>query len=102
MRKVYTAANPIQAHVLRGALEAAGIDAVVRGEYLFNARGEAPVTIETLPSVWILRDEDLADAEPIVRALDAPVTGPIDTWRCRCGELVEGQFDTCWSCGQRR
>ena len=23
-------------------------------------------------------------------------------WKCQCGEAIEGQFDSCWSCGVDR
>ncbi|MEZ5315815.1 MAG: DUF2007 domain-containing protein [Vicinamibacterales bacterium] len=104
MRKVYTAADPLQAHVLRGALEAAGIEAEVRGTWLFGVRGETPVTVDTAPSVWIRHDEDWDVAMDLVRELEAkPARGPIRTWRCRaCGEFVEDQFGECWNCGASR
>jgi hypothetical protein len=103
VRKIYTAANPIQAHVLRGALEAAGIDAEVRGDYLFSTRGESPVTVETLPSVWIRDDADYEAARAIVAELERrPANGPVGTWKCACGEVCEDTFDACWKCGARR
>ena len=104
MMKLYTAADPLQAHVLRGALEAAGIEAEVRGDYLFTTRGESPVTTETLPSVWILDDEDLEAARAVVRDLEQAVADrPVATWKCpNCGELNEQQFDQCWKCGTSR
>jgi hypothetical protein len=48
MIEIYRAAHPVQAHLLRGLLEAEGIAAAVIGEYGFNVRGEAPITTETL------------------------------------------------------
>jgi hypothetical protein len=101
--KIYTAANPTEAHLLRGALEAAGIDALVRGEFLFGTRGESPITTDTLPSVWLVNDDDLDPARAIVREFDrrAP-PGPVDTWICQCGETNEAPFDACWRCGTAR
>ena len=42
MHVVYEAANLIDAHLVRHALEAAGIPAFVRGEALLGAVGELP------------------------------------------------------------
>ena len=42
MRIVYRAENVIDAHLVKGALEAAGIPAHVAGEYLTGAMGELP------------------------------------------------------------
>ncbi|MCE3002589.1 MAG: DUF2007 domain-containing protein [Xanthomonadaceae bacterium] len=43
MRIVYQAENVVDAHLVKGALEAAGIPAHVAGEYLTGAIGELPV-----------------------------------------------------------
>ena len=50
--KVFVARNPTEAHLVRGMLEAAGIEAEVRGESLWGTRGETPLDDDTLPSVW--------------------------------------------------
>jgi hypothetical protein len=101
MRKVYTASDPLQAHVLRGALEAVGVEAQVRGGFLFGARGETPVTVDTAPSVWVPDDADDVAVETVLRQFDAK-SGPTATWRCVCGELVEAQFSECWNCRRSR
>ena len=43
MRVVYEAENLVDAHLVRGVLEQAGIPVWVRGEYLTGAMGELPV-----------------------------------------------------------
>ncbi len=58
MKRVYVAKHPTDAHLFKGILEQEGIEAIVRGEALFGARGEAPLTFDTLPSVWVLEPED--------------------------------------------
>ncbi len=100
MIRLYSAADPLQAHVLRGALEAAGIHAEVRQDALFSTRGETPVTFDTLPEVWVA-EADLEPARQIVEELErAPAPAAGEPWVCRgCGESVEAQFDRCWSCG---
>ena len=44
MVQVYSAENPTEAHYLKGLLESQGIQCDVRGESLFGARGELPIT----------------------------------------------------------
>lgn len=106
--KVYTARDAMEAHFLKGLLEQDGIDATVMGESLAIARGDLPVTPETLPSVWV-RQEDAARAAPIVDVFidskaededsDEDSVDDLDSWTCsRCGESVEGQFTDCWNC----
>lgn len=106
MKKIYTARNPIDAHLLKGALEGEQIEAIVQGDFLWGARGEVPVTPETCPSVWIVND---ADYEKAVQVLDdfksQEITAPIQTeeWKCdNCNEINEGQFLECWQCGALR
>jgi len=43
MQVVYDAENLIDAHLVRGRLDAEGIPAFVRGEFLCGAMGELPV-----------------------------------------------------------
>ena len=101
MVRLYSAADPLQAHVLRGALEAAGIAAEVRRDSLFSTRGETPVTVDTLPQVWIPDEADLELARTIVREFEEREPGLMGPgWTCQaCGESVEAQFDRCWRCG---
>jgi len=44
-----------------------------------------------------VRDEQEAQARGVLRDLQ---NIPQRRWVCRCGELVEGGFEQCWSCGQ--
>lgn len=56
MRVVYDAANLIDAHLVRHALEQAGIPAFVRGEALVGGIGELPpvglVSVAVADSAW--------------------------------------------------
>lgn len=104
MTQVFVAQHPTEAHFIKGVLEASGIAAEVHGESLFAARGGAPATAETLPTVWVVDDADVARAHSLL-ATTAEVAGgaPGLSWTCSaCGELVESQFTECWSCGTAR
>jgi hypothetical protein len=103
LKKVFVAQHPTEAYLVQGLLEANGIAAVVRGETLFGARGEAPVTPDTLPSVWV-SDDSQASAAGVVLAEFGSPGGPDsthgDAWVCpACGERIEFQFTKCWNCG---
>jgi hypothetical protein len=65
MKRVYVAPDLIDAEFVRSFLESAGIGAVVRGEHLFALRGLVPATDDTLPTVWVREDDDLARAEEL-------------------------------------
>ena len=105
MKKVYTARNPADAHLLKGLLEGENIETEVRGEFLYGVRGEVPITPDTCPSVWVMDDADYDRAMELVSAFrEGEITNPIegDPWRCSCGEENEKQFTECWSCGKAR
>lgn len=106
MKKVYTAKNPADAHLLKALLEGEGIQADVIGEFLYNCRGEVPITRDTLPSVWVVDDSDCEKAEEIIRQYGLTENGARhdgEDWKCPgCGETNEGPFTDCWQCGRSR
>ena len=59
MKPVFSARDPMEAHLLRAVLESEGIEAKVMGEFLYLARGGVPFDSHTEPSVWV--DEDDVD-----------------------------------------
>lgn len=103
MRKVYSALHPTEAHMVRGILETHGIDCVVKGDVLFGARGEIPLTTETAPSVWIVDERRYKTARDIIHQYELANKGDtkdLPTWACpSCGEILEHQFTHCWRCG---
>ena len=106
MLKVFVAQNPMEAHLLLGLLEAAGIHAELRGEALFTTIQGGSAAPGMLPSVWI----QSPDQEPAARALvdrytldpaASAAANPGGGWVCAgCGEAHEAQFSHCWKCGQ--
>jgi len=73
MKPVYTADDPIQAHVVKNFLESHGIPAVVLGESLFALRGPgAPFSDDSLPQVWVTNDEDAPAARELIEQHTPP------------------------------
>jgi hypothetical protein len=62
MKRVFVAHDPIEAHFVKGLLESEGIEAEVQGESLFGLRPEIGISSDTLPSVWIGQESQLAAA----------------------------------------
>jgi hypothetical protein len=105
LKKVYTATDPADAHLLKGLLEGENISAEVRGEYLYGIRGHVQMTPDTCPSVWVVENSDFDRAAELVAAIrgrNVLAPGEAGTWRCGCGEENERQFTECWSCGRSR
>jgi hypothetical protein len=63
MRRVFQAANHIQAHMVMHVLEQAGVHALVQGEYLQSGAGELP--LGNLVGVAVA-DEDVEIAREII------------------------------------
>lgn len=104
MKKVYTARSLADAHLLKGLLETAGIDAEVQGEQAFQIAGQNPSRFTAL-TVWVLNDDDYEKSQGMVSSFregngDSSIEE--SPWRCSCGEENEGQFTECWSCGKSR
>lgn len=99
--QAYVAADLMRAHLIKGFLDSEGIFSVVRGEHLMALQGEIPITVDTLPSIWVLGTDLRHARDLITRALSGDLR-PVQ-WRCpECGEQIEGQFTECWQCGSSR
>ncbi len=103
MKQLHAARHAVEAHLIRGFLLSNGIEAQVRGEYLTSGWGELPVDV---CSVWVTDDAKFALAEALLRDF---LTGSLarkysgEHWACaQCGEKLEGQFTSCWNCGNVR
>ena len=99
MRKIYSAATLPDAHLLRGLLGQAGIEAKVFNENAQGGMGEIPFT-HAYPEVWLVDERDSDRAQEVIRQFERP--GPYAAIvRCRaCGEDNPGNFQLCWSCGE--
>lgn len=65
MKKLFSAADPMEAHFVRGLLETAGIAADIQGEALWNARGELPFGPNASPTIFV-NEEDFERAQAVI------------------------------------
>jgi hypothetical protein len=105
MQRIYGARDSTEAEFVKGLLEAEEITAIVQGSALDGARGDIPYTAASLPSVWV----DESDVERATQIVDefrrgGPAAAQSQApWKCpKCGEMLEGQFTTCWNCGTEK
>ena len=102
MKRVYRAELLPEVGHWKNVLELRGIGCELRRAHLGSAVGELP-WLETWPELWVLDDRDAVIAERIIREGRERASNPGEPWYCRsCGERLEGQFTTCWSCGSDR
>lgn len=90
--------------MLKGLLEKNGIENNIKRENITGLAGWLPIS-ECLAELWIAKDEDFEKAKEILNSYlkSDNVNKSHDNWNCKqCGEEIEGQFDTCWKCGNQK
>ncbi len=102
MKRVFMDADPVLSGFVESLLVNAGIECIVRNQYLGGGVGELPVN-ECWPEVWVLDDTDANAATEIIERTLTTRTTDTREWICaQCGEHLEAQFGQCWSCGALR
>ena len=99
MSTIYSAANPIEAEILRAYLAAHGIETRVLGTELWSARGE--LAVDAYPRLWLCDPADTDRANALLKQYQRAAFAGAD-WRCDCGETVPAAFGSCWSCQRDR
>jgi len=98
MKKVYSAANLIEAQLMLDLLGHAGINARLFNENAQGGLGEIPFT-HAYPEVWVENDNDLERGKAVVNHYeDSPVEAGIMFCRA-CAEENPRNFQLCWHCG---
>ena len=100
--EVYRAKNSPQAHMLKAALEEAGISAVVEGDLLQGALGEVPLGWTSSPRV-LVESADVPKALEIIRQSETARTEARQSHHqvmcLSCGTPLDEDEDTCPECG---
>ena len=74
MRVVYHAEGIVDAHLVKDALENAGVPAFINGEYLIGGMGQLPARdfiSVSVPDIYV------DDAGPVVREITAMLQAPV-------------------------
>jgi len=105
MKRLFSANTPNDEgalQLLKSAMEEESIYCMVRNELLTIGKGDIPAT-ECIPELWILDDKDYSKAQKIVDDWRRSDIKPHASWLCpQCKETLEGQFTSCWKCGNER
>ena len=98
MKRIYTAANLPDAHIVAGFLAARGIRVRIFNANAAGAMGELPVDAAA-PQLWVEDARDEGRARAAIADFRAQAAGP--PWRCpACGEENPPAFELCWACGK--
>lgn len=101
MRKLYQAADRIEAQRLVDFLADHDIPSLILGDYLSGGIGELPADI--YPVVWLPEDRQWYMASRLLEQFLIPSRRTEKSWKCPCcNETVEGVFEVCWNCGKDR
>jgi len=98
MKKIYSAANLVEAQIMLDLLGHAGIKARLFNQHAQGGVGELAFT-EAYPEVWVIDDIDYERGMQVANAYDC---APIETgvvFCSACGEENPRNFQLCWQCG---
>jgi hypothetical protein len=91
-----------QAVLLKEIFAGEGIDCLVRNADLAVAVGEIPIT-ECFPELWVIDNEAFPRARLLMDGWLKNDSAEAAPWSCPgCGEVLDGNFGACWSCGRCR
>ena len=90
------------ANLLKERLATEGIACLVRNDELSSALGEIPF-VECYPELWVVDEEVWPRARLLLEKWQGEGAEMAPEWLCPvCGERLEGQFQSCWKCGEER
>ena len=94
--KLYTAADIIEAQLLKKLLASKGIATTLKNENLQSGVGEIPF-VEMWPELWLLHLNDLDRARQVLNEFVNREAA--SDWVCKiCNEHNPGSFEICWMC----
>ncbi|MEK9917542.1 MAG: DUF2007 domain-containing protein [Betaproteobacteria bacterium] len=97
MKKLFVAANVMEAKLVAQLLEENGIGAMIFNESLQGGVGEIPF-VESWPEVRVRFESDWQRAKDLLESFLNP--SKVSDWECdSCSETNPGNFESCWRCG---
>ncbi len=102
MQKLFVSPNLVEVESLKDVLEQAGVQCWIKNQRGSSLAGEVPFA-EVFPELWVLNDDDYAEAQQFLENWRAARPRESTGWTCvRCGESHEKDFTSCWKCGSER
>lgn len=93
---IYKAENTLEANIVKGLIQTAGIECKIKGEMLQGALGEIPYD-QAQVSVQVYAIKERHARQILVNYQQVKQSAP--DWVCpNCNEHNGSTFDFCWSC----
>ena len=87
--------------ILNSRLDEQGIQCTLKNFYP-PAAGEVTPAV-AWPELWVMNDAQFSKANKIIQEEIEKHKENQEPWQCsHCGEQLEGQFNSCWKCGENR
>ena len=103
-KNIYTAANAIEAHLIKGLLEQESIETSLSGEDLSIGIGGLPTHVIQIEI--LVNEEKFSAAMEIISKYEQTLREPIQdgkSWKCEeCNSVNPESFEICWSCQANR
>ncbi len=98
MKRVHSANNLPEAHLLVDLLADRGIRARILNANASSIAGELPIDA-ALPQVWVVDPADADRAREVIDAYTREVPSTATVKCPKCGEENPLSFQLCWNCG---
>ena len=99
MIKVFEDFDYMRVGQMQSLLESNQIATFLKNQFGFGGTGELPF-VETVPQLYVLREEDEERARKIIAEADQSVADA-KAWVCpECGTAIEANFTECWTCAE--
>src|SRR5262249_29258606 len=107
MKTVFVHPDPTVVGLKKSVLEEAGIDCFIQNENTSATLGAGVMGLVQSPIfdpvLCIVDDSRYDEAVALLKTSAEPSLVVRADWRCpKCGEIVPGNFDTCWNCSSNR
>ena len=100
--KIFSTDDRLLIHHIKNSLESAGIDCFIKNDMIYSLAGEVPVN-EVWPEIWIKKSSQKTDAQQLLESIATTSNTQQTPWVCQhCGEQHDGQFTSCWRCGEEQ
>ena len=102
MEKLFVSPMLVEVESLKEILEQEGIPCMIKNQQGSSLAGEVPFA-EVFPELWVINNKDYPHAQEFLENWQNAKPTETTDWICStCGEALEGDFTTCWKCGEVR